>query len=85
MSAACIQGISSTQIMCASALWEWASRNAATRALKAPSDPSAIRIFLNMGGLLKRMLFFRTKALIGLGSVAALYQITEGMPGRVTD
>jgi hypothetical protein len=28
---------------------------------------------------------FRTKALIGLGSVAALYQITEGMPGRVTD
>ena len=24
-------------------------------------------------------------ALIGLGSVAALYQITEGMPGRVTD
>jgi hypothetical protein len=48
---ACIQGISSTQIMCASALWEWASRNAATRALKAPSDPSlAIRIFLNMGG-----------------------------------
>jgi hypothetical protein len=47
----------------------------------------AIRIFLNMSGssASEANAVFRTKALIGLGSVAALYQITEGMPGRVTD
>src|SRR3972149_8667511 len=48
-----IHWISSTHTMCSCALCEWASRNAADRALNPPSDPSlAIRIFLNMDGLL---------------------------------
>jgi hypothetical protein len=55
------------------------------QSLEGPFGPISDQDFLEHGRASEANAVFRTKALIGLGSVAAFYQITEGMPGRVTD